>query len=155
MKTAAQIADRSNAYRRVCAWLLVSALLSGAHFSAQTAQNLPAGPTTSASASAALSVQSYMPKSSETLDQVIAKTLPGSPLKIELLRLAFVEQNPQAFQPGKSPKLRKGVQLAVPDHEALLRRYLGVKAPEPDMALPPTGFTPSTSQERRRWVQFP
>jgi Tfp pilus assembly protein FimV len=139
--------------RMACNWLWVAGLLSGAY--AQAAQNPPASPAPIAATSAAPAAQSYLPKPSETLDQVIGKTMPGSPLKIELLRLAFVELNPQAFQPGKSPKLRKGVPLSVPDHEALLRRYLGVKAPEPDMAQPPTGFTPSTSEERRRWVQFP
>jgi hypothetical protein len=155
MKTATHIAYRFNACRRGCAWLLVAGLLPGTYALALATQTPPPGPTPIAAASSAPTAQSYLPKPSETLDQVIGKTMPGSPLKIELLRLAFMEQNPQAFKPGKSPKLRKGVPLAVPDHEALLRRYLGVKAPEPDMALPPTGFTPSTSQERRHWVQFP
>jgi Tfp pilus assembly protein FimV len=99
--------------------------------------------------------RSYQPKPKETLDQVIEHTLPGSPLKIELLRQAFMSQNPQAFVPGKVPKLRKGVPLTVPDHDELLRIHLGARATpvvEPDQ---PPRVTPSTVEERKRWVQFP
>ncbi len=156
---------RLNAWHVRCAWL-AAALLSGPCALAQAQvqsqapapalQSPPASPAQSASARAAVPLaQSYLPKPSETLDQVIAKILPGSPLKIELLRLALIEQNPQAFKPGKFPTLRKGVPLAVPDHDALLRKHLGAKAPEPEVAQGPAGFTPSTSAERRHWVQFP
>jgi len=156
MKTAIPTPDIFSGWRMSCTWILVAGLLAeGAYHHAQAAQNPPANAAPIAMASPGPAAQSYLPKPSETLDQVIAKTMAGSPLKIELLRQAFIEQNPQAFKPGKSPKLRKGVPLLVPEHEALLRRYLGVKAPEPDMAQPSSGFTPSTSEERRRWVQFP
>jgi Tfp pilus assembly protein FimV len=86
---------------------------------------------------------------------VIAHTLPGSPLKIELLRQAFVTLNPQAIAPGKVPKLRKGMVLVVPDHGELLRSYLGSRETAVDPAPPVARFTPSTSEERKRWVQFP
>jgi hypothetical protein len=100
-------------------------------------------------------VHTYQPKPKETLDQVIEHTLAGSPLKIELLRQAFVAQNPQAFAPGKPPKLRKGVTLTVPDHDELLRVHLGARAtPVADPSLPARA-APSTVEERRRWVQFP
>ena len=99
--------------------------------------------------------RSYQPKRSETLDQVIAKTLPGSPLKIELLRQAFIAQNPQAIVPGKVPKPRKGMLLLVPDHGELLRTYLGSREPAPELAPPVARFVPSTPEERKRWVQFP
>ncbi len=146
-----------NAWHVRCT-LLAAALLSGTYAQAQTQalQSPPASPAQNTPAPAAVPLaQSYLPKSPETLDQVIAKTLPGSPLKIELLRLAFIERNPQAFKPGKSLTLRKGVPLAVPDHDALLRKHLGAKAPEPELAQGPAGFTSSTSAERRHWVQFP
>ena len=99
--------------------------------------------------------RSYLPKPTETLDQVIARTLPGSPLKIELLRQAFMAQNPQAITPGKVPKLRKGVPLQVPDHDELLRMHLGSLAAPQDAAPANARFSPSTSEERKRWVQFP
>ena len=99
--------------------------------------------------------RSYQPKAHETLDQVIEHTLAGSPLKIELLRQAFVAQNPQAFMPGKVPKLRKGATLTVPDHEELLRVHLGARAAPVAETLQPVRATPSTAEERKRWVQFP
>jgi Tfp pilus assembly protein FimV len=103
----------------------------------------------------AVTPRSYQPKPKETLDQVIEHTLPGSPLKIELLRQAFMSQNPQAFVPGKVPRLRKGVPLTVPDHEELVRIHLGVRAaPVVEPAQAPR-FTPSTVEERKHWVQFP
>lgn len=113
-----------------------------------------AAPEAAAVAQAA-PANSYLPKPRETLDQVIARTLPGSPLKIELLRQAFVAQNPQAIMPGKVPKLRKGVPLLVPDHDALLRMHLGSLAAPQDAAPANARFSPSTSEERKRWVQFP
>ena len=98
---------------------------------------------------------SYKPKVSESLDQVIAKTLPGSPLKMELLRQAFVAQNPQAIIPGKVPKLRKGATLVVPDHDLLVQRTLGPLAPASEPTQPAASTRPSTVEERKRWVQYP
>ena len=97
----------------------------------------------------------YLPKPSETLDQVIARTLPDSPLRIELLRQAFIAQNPQAIVPGKVPKLRKGAPLTVPDHDELLRRHLGSRIAPVEVAPAPPQVVPSTNEERKRWVQFP
>jgi Tfp pilus assembly protein FimV len=98
---------------------------------------------------------SYKPKASESLDQVIAKTLPGSPLKIELLRQAFMAQNPQAIIAGKVPKLRKGVTLVVPDHDQLIQRTLGLLAPASEPTQPSISARSSTFEERKRWVQYP
>lgn len=99
--------------------------------------------------------RSYLPKAGETLDQVIAHTLPESPLRIELLRQAFMAQNPQAITPGKVAKLRKGVPLNVPDHDALLRMHLGSLVPPAEATPTNARISPSTSEERKRWVQFP
>ncbi len=99
--------------------------------------------------------RSYLPQAKETLDQVIEHTMPGSPLKIELLRQAFMTQNPQAFVPGKVPKLRKGVTLTVPDHEELMRIHLGARVAPVADPLQPARLLPSTVEERKRWVQFP
>lgn len=115
------------------------------------AQTSPAA--TSPTAPAAL--RSYQPKPSETLDQVIAHTMPESPLKIELLRQAFIAQNPQAIAPGKVPKLRKGMVLRVPDHGELLRTHLGPREPVAETVPAAVRLSPSTSEERRHWVQFP
>lgn len=120
----------------------------------RASQNAAPAQAESAPAKASMA-PSYLPKPKETLDQVIEHTLPGSPLKIELLRQAFVTQNPQAFVPGKVPKLRKGVTLTVPDHEELLRIHLGARAVPVVDPLQPLRTAPSTFEERKRWVQFP
>ena len=125
-------------------WLALPATSRAAQAAPEAAQVAPSVPA-----------RSYLPKPSETLDQVIAHTLPGSPLKIELLRQAFMAQNPQAITPGKAPKLRKGVPLLVPDHDELLRMHLGSRAAPVEAAPPNARFSPSTSEERKRWVQFP
>jgi len=133
--------------RLAACWL---ALLPAPVRAAQT--TVEAAPHSAASPAPA---RSYLPKTGETLDQVIAHTLPGSPLKIELLRQAFMAQNPQAITPGKVPKLRKGVPLMVPDHDALLRMHLGSLAPPVEAGTTNARATTSTSEERKRWVQFP
>lgn len=125
-------------------WLALPAPSRAAQATPEAAQAAPSAPA-----------RSYLPKAGETLDQVIARTLPGSPLKIELLRQAFMAQNPQAIMPGKAPKLRKGVPLLVPDHDALLRMHLGSLAAPQDAAPANARYNPSTSEERKRWVQFP
>ena len=43
----------------------------------------------------------YKVETGDTLDKVIKKTMPDSPLRVDILRNAFVQQNPQAFT--KSP----------------------------------------------------
>ena len=134
--------------------LLLATGLAALPTRALAANNAPAA-SEPASAPAPMA-RSYLPKPAETLDQVISRTLPESPLRIELLRQAFIAQNPQAFAPGKVPKLRKGVPLVVPDHDALLRIHLGSLAAPVEVAPPRAApFAQSTSDERKRWVQFP
>ena len=136
------------------ALLLVGVCGGGIPGSGHASPSAPPAEQT-ASAPHAAAAHSYLPKPSETLDQVIERTLTGSPLKIELLRQAFIAQNPQAFVPGNVPKLRKGVPLTVPDHDALLRTHLGAPAlPLADVTQAARPI-PSTAEERKHWVQFP
>jgi Tfp pilus assembly protein FimV len=123
------------------------------HAASEPAKSAAASAPPSASASA--SASSYKPKPGETLDQVIAKTMAKSPLSISLLRQAFIDQNPQAIVPGKTPTLRKGATLQVPDHDRLLRNVLASVTPvaAPIQAQPQVA--PSTPEDRKRWVQFP
>ncbi len=141
------------------AWVLLVAAylltLPGTAAHAQSSAATPNGAPATATPAPAPVVRSYLPKPTESLDQVIAHTLPDSPLKIDLLRQAFVAQNPQAFAPGKLPKLRKGVALRVPDHDELLRIHLGSRVAPVEAPPPNARFVPSTSEERKRWVQFP
>jgi Tfp pilus assembly protein FimV len=102
----------------------------------------------------------YTPRNGETLDHVIQVTMPDSPLKMDLLRRAFISQNPQAFVTPITtpPRMKKGAVLSVPDHKKLL---LSVAAPltvEADADPAATQRSPaavSSAEERKRWVRYP
>lgn len=91
--------------------------------------------------------QTYLVKPGDSLDQVIHQTMGDSPLRIELLRQAFVQQNPQAFVKGSSRVLLAGRTLVVPNHDALLRQY-----------LKPRGGAAGVGDEvaeRKNWIRYP
>ena len=116
-----------------------------------------ATPAKPVATSAAPAGQTYKPKAGETLDQVIAKTMPSSPLSNTILRRAFMEQNPKAILAGKVPKLRKDATLIVPDHDQLLRSVMASVTPAAmsgpaDLSPRPA---PSSPEERKRWVKYP
>lgn len=98
---------------------------------------------------------SYTPKPKETLDQVIQKTMAASPLKIELLRQAFIKHNPQAFMPGSQSKFKKGALLKIPDHDQLLLETMQVHEKNADLQAAQTGHTSGSREERRQWVRYP
>ena len=96
---------------------------------------------------------SYKPKPGESLDAVITKTLGDSPLKLAVLRAAFIQLNPAAFVEGKAPLLRKGAVLMVPDHKSLL---LSLMPPVPvPVAAMESQAAPSPDDDRKRWVKDP
>jgi Tfp pilus assembly protein FimV len=104
------------------------------------------------SAPAAFAPGTYTPKSSDTLDKIIALTLKDSPLRIEILRQAFINQNPKAFAGGKTLKVTKGLVLSVPDHDQLLLDTVGEKV----QAIATLRHEASTNaEERKRWVRYP
>jgi len=133
----------------------------------QSAQPQPVTPVAkkTASPSTALPPGSYKPKPGQTLDQVIANTMGKSPLNLAVLRQAFIRQNPTAFEAGKTPRLRKGVVLIVPDHDALLLSLMPAAPPAAgpapvtvaDTAEPESSsaFPPAGGDDRRRWVRYP
>jgi Tfp pilus assembly protein FimV len=49
--------------------------------------------------------------------------MPDSPLRLDILRNAFVQQNPQAFTKAPPRALMAGAVLNVPSHDDLLRSY--------------------------------
>ena len=144
---------------------LLSALLLGTAAAAIAAQPMPSasGPAPTAAAKAAAwsapvaelpvaaSTQTYTVKRGETLDKIIQKTMADSPLRMELLRKAFIQLNPQAFPGGQASRLRADQVLQVPDAMQLLRA----------VAMPLLEVTeasraaPVSAQEQRRWVRFP
>lgn len=115
---------------------------------------------------------SYKPRPGQSLDQVITQTMRDSPLNLVVLRQAFIRQNPAAFEAGKTPRLRKGVVLIVPDHAALLLSLMPSPLPAPRSAAVSAAAattataatteaesnspsTPVGGDDRRRWVRYP
>jgi len=100
----------------------------------------------------------YKVVSGDTLDKVIHKTMPESPLRIEILRNAFVQQNPQAFTKSPPRALIAGAVLNVPNHDDLLRTFM-VPGQSAGNSGTQRGGGYSTADmnmsERKNWVRFP
>lgn len=88
----------------------------------------------------------------ESLDKVIQKTMAESPLRIELLRNAFIELNPQAFPGGQASRMRTTEPLNVPDSVQLLR---AVAMPLLETEDASRAAAPASAEQQRRWVRFP
>ena len=144
-----------------------------------SAQALPAKVTAKhvATPGTAVPPGSYKPRPGQSLDQVITQTMRDSPLKLAVLRQAFIRQNPAAFEAGKTPRLRKGAVLIVPDHAALLLSLMPPSsAAAAPMAVPlampvaapmaasvaapvdvesASPLTQAVGDDRRQWVRYP
>jgi Tfp pilus assembly protein FimV len=105
----------------------------------------------------ALPPSGYTVLRGDTLDRVIQKTMAGSPLKIEILRQAFADLNPQAFVNGKVARLKAGAVLQVPDHVQLLRATIMPVLGMTDISAASAEAQSSNTNasERRGWVRFP
>jgi len=102
----------------------------------------------------------YTPRKGETLDHVIQVTMPDSPLKMDLLRRAYISQNPQAFVTPITtpPRMKKGAVLTIPDHKKLLLSVAGPLTAEPEADTTGSQRSPaavSSAEERKRWVRYP
>jgi pilus assembly protein FimV len=100
----------------------------------------------------AASTQTHTVLRGESLDKIIQKTMADSPLRVELLRKAFIQLNPQAFPGGQASRLRAGQLLQVPDALQLLRV---VATPLLEVTEASRVAAPVSAQEQRRWVRFP
>jgi len=100
----------------------------------------------------------YKVETGDTLDKVIKKTMPDSPLRIDILRNAFVQQNPQAFTKSPPRALVAGAVLNVPSHDDLLRTHM-VPGQSMGSNSVQRGGSYSTADmnmnERKNWVRFP
>ena len=138
-----------------------SVLLLGAIALPARAAGAQASQSATANTESAQAVRSYRPKAGESLDHVIKQTMPESPLRMELLRKAFVDLNSHAFVGGNASKMRSKVTLQVPDARRLARAVLGsviearVSDPAADDATNRSGPTSGATQEGRRWVRYP
>jgi Tfp pilus assembly protein FimV len=113
------------------------------------AQAAESAPTPSSTA------RTYTVLRGDTLDRVIQKTMPGSPLKIEILRNAFVDLNPQAFASGNMTRPKTGAVLQVPDHVQLLRASILPVLEGAEAAAVSGEGKNANASERRSWVRFP
>jgi Tfp pilus assembly protein FimV len=130
---------------RLTSGLFVAFLMTGM---LHAAEPLPASALANAG-------QSYTVQRGDTLDRVIQKTMATSPLKIELLRQAFVVGNPHAFVSGNVSRLRAGAVLQVPDHAKLLRSVVLPVLDASNSAALAGESRSSNASDRRSWIRFP
>lgn len=82
----------------------------------------------------------------ETLDMVIRRLMPSSPLQRNLLRSAFVKANPHAFRRNNPNWMYAGSVLQVPDVEHL-RQVIFKETPGQ--------LKKNISDEKADWIRFP
>ena len=109
-------------------------------------------PVAPVQAAVVASGRTYKVLRGESLDKVIQKTMADSPLRIELLRNAFIELNPQAFPGGQASRMRTTEPLNVPDAVQLLR---AVATPLLETEDASRAAAPASAEQQRRWVRFP
>jgi len=103
----------------------------------------------------------YTPKAGESLDRVIKQTMADSPLKIEVLRKAFVDLNGHAFIAGNPSRLRANVALQVPDSQRLTQIVLSPQQSTTVATAPVvetengSGSTVGVTEGRRHWIRYP
>ena len=67
---------------------------------------------------------SYTTKAGDTLDKVMQKFYPNSPLRPDVLRDALVQNNPKAFVKGNAKQIVPGATLSLPDAVAIANKLL-------------------------------
>jgi hypothetical protein len=88
----------------------------------------------------------YRVRRGETLDMVIRRLAPNSPLQKQVLQQAFVKANPHAFRRNNPNWLYAGAVLQVPDVEHL-RQVIFKETPG--------RLKKDISDEKAGWVRFP
>jgi Tfp pilus assembly protein FimV len=91
----------------------------------------------------------YRVRPGDSLDRIIQKALPNSPLKIEYLRDAVVRANPGVFAHSGSYRIHSGQVLQLPDLAQVLRATM-----EP-LLQSSESKAQTDEQIRRRWVHYP
>jgi Tfp pilus assembly protein FimV len=97
-----------------------------------------------------LTTKNYKVMTGDTLDKVIHKTMPNSPLKVEVLRAAIIAQNEQAFIKGSSHYLIAGSMIKLPNQDELMSKYLSK-----DFKSNSISMANSEANERKNWIRFP
>ena len=109
-------------------------------------------------ASAETAVMTYKVAPGDTLDKIIQKFYPGTPLKTEVLRSAINEQNQGAFTKSDPKVLMAGVVINLPEQTAVANAALNPKGTVPSDKREfkgQNGLGGDSSNMHRNWVRFP
>ncbi len=109
---------------------------------------------------------SYVVKTGDNLDKIIAQNYPDSVIKTEVLKKELMALNPQAFSKNNPKMLLSGVTLQLPSATQLLGKQASnagstwssekTKLSQSGYTIyPPLQATAQTSEKRRNWVQYP
>lgn len=130
----------------ICTAIVIGTLGAGALFG------------TGLAVSAEATQKTYTVQAGDTLDKIIRKFYPGSPLKIEALRSALSEQNRAAFTKGESKVLMAGALITLPDQMEIANALLspkGEKSSEKGEYKGENGLGADNASMHRNWVRFP
>jgi Tfp pilus assembly protein FimV len=92
--------------------------------------------------------QVYVVKKGDTLNALVKRFYPNSPLRDQLLRDQLRAQNPSAFMKGKPTILLAGASLRVPNHLHLVEQQAAFVAAGGQAGV--AGDDPP-----QKWVRFP
>lgn len=111
----------------------------------------------------------YTPMVGESLERIIAKTMPNSQVKPELVAEAFKVLNPEQFSKDQNNVAKSAAALKVPNQNQianLVEKQLGKKQPQNLLSgaapispvapiAPATPLTPKVNPKTEGWVRFP
>ena len=111
----------------------------------------------------------YTPMVGESLERIIAKTMPNSQVKPELVAEAFKVLNPEQFSKDQNNVTKSAAALKVPNQNQianLVEKQLGKKQPQNLLSgaapispvapiAPATPLTPKVNPKTEGWVRFP
>ena len=102
----------------------------------------------------------YTPMAGESLDRIIAKTMPNSEVKPELMAEAFRALNPERFSKDQGGLIKSTATLKVPNQNqlaSLIETQLGKKQAQNLLggAAPVAPVAPKVNPKTESWVRFP
>ena len=128
-------------------------------------------------------IGTYKVKAGDTVERVIQKFYASSPLRIDVLREALVQNNPKSFVKANPKSLIAGTTLSLPDQTELIKKLVPslaapVEVPAPVAVTPTTisqanvvtpvnvppvggavahqaGHNPGIPDPKRNWVRYP
>ena len=99
----------------------------------------------------------YTPFAGESLERIIAKTMPNTELKQELVADAFRALNPQQFSKEQSTVTKSNLAIKVPNQNQLvnlIENQVSQKQPQ-NMLLGTATAAPKVNPKTESWVRFP